>query len=175
MASPEEPRIKGVGKYLEINESHQALQHSFANETMWCWYGNDWAKRNTAEWTCPWWSNVFQKPKTSQTEGYAFFLFFFFFLFHSGKLLSAVLSFHVATGPDKSKELKSEEHFQGKTFLSLPEWICRGLGSTDQALSYRKPLLYWPPESSVYITKGCWSIQFLIWKISITCQNPSEV
>lgn len=38
---------------------------------------------------------------------------FYFFLFHSGKsaLFSAVLSFHLPTAPDKSKELKSEEHF----------------------------------------------------------------
>lgn len=101
----------------------------------------------------------------------------FLFLFHSGTcaLFSAVLSFHVATASDRSEELKSEEHFEGKTFLPLPEWICRGLGSTAPALSYRKPLFYWPPESSVYITKGFSSIQFLVWKISITRQNPSEV
>lgn len=106
-----------------------------------------------------------------------FFPFFFFFIFHSGTcaLLSAVLSFHVATAPDKSKELKSEKHFQGKTFFPLHEWVCRGPGSTTQALSYRKPLFYWPPESSVYITKGFCSIQLLIWNISITHQNPSEV
>lgn len=49
-------------------------KHNCAKETIWCWYGNDWAKSNTAEWVCPWQSNVSQKPKPSQTKGYAFLL-----------------------------------------------------------------------------------------------------
>lgn len=100
----------------------KAIRHSFVNDTMQCWYGNDWAKGNTAEWMCPRWSNVFQKPKPSQMEGYAFlwfFSFFFFFIFHSGTcaLLSAVLSFHVATAPVRSWRVRS-------TFKERPFFLC---------------------------------------------------
>lgn len=112
------------------------------NETMWCWYGNDWAKRNTVVWVRPWQSNASQKPKPSQTKGYAFLLLIYQIwscclrdeqrvkgrvwtprdrgankvISDTCVLLPPAWGSHAARAPGKSKELEVEEHFQGRLF-----------------------------------------------------------